>query len=298
MDSTKHDVNRIQTKKCIDKYKSMLDLSILPDDLSISTMTIICKFNSNFNINNIGRYLVLSEDNILSISYVDIKNNKPEKCIRTLIPCKKKRKCNRKNKTTRKTFYNQTTIQIRPEKDKNPLNIKIFKNGSIHMTGCKSIDDCINSINNLCLELVKVKAVIDINNTGKVLRKPFTDCIENISINKIYDLKICMINSGFKTEFNINRERLYHIVNNEGIECKFDLDNHACVDIKYNYRDKKTVSIFVFEKGSVIITGANNSSHILAAYNFIMKKLYENYNDIVSIENMITHKNILKYLDT
>ena len=73
-----------------------------------------------------------------------------------------------------------------------------------------------------------------------------------VSIDKVKNLKICMINSGFKIGFNINRERLYKIISNDKIECKFDLDNHACVDIKYNYKDIKTVSIFVFEKGSII----------------------------------------------
>jgi TATA-box binding protein (TBP) (component of TFIID and TFIIIB) len=80
---------------------------------------------------------------------------------------------------------------------------------------------------------------------------------------------------------------------------------HACVNIKYNYKNIDTISIFVFEKGSIIITGAKNRDHLFQSYKFISKFLYENYGNIVKndigdiidfpeIQELIKNRKIIK----
>ena len=79
--------------KITDKFINKLNLNILPKELSISTMTIICHFDTRFLLENIASYLYLNpdENEIISVQYGDkpeqnrkietnkIKNKKKEK---------------------------------------------------------------------------------------------------------------------------------------------------------------------------------------------------------------------------
>ena len=90
-----------------------------------------------------------------------------------------------------------------------------------------------------------------------------------------------MINSNLKIGFRIDRDKFYKILLKQGIECNFEPCAHAGVNVKFNYSNNEKISIFIFESGSIIITGAKTKDHILQSYNFITKKLYENYNNII-----------------
>lgn len=273
--SSKVNEKEEETKKCTQKFKHLLNLDILPDDLSISTMTIICKFNTKFNIQNIGKYLDLNINDIVSISYCD----EGELQLRSLIkkPIRKRVKPIKKN-----SFYNQATLLIKSVHDKKEINTKIFKNGSVQMTGCKSIIGTIEVLNTLCIKLKKIKGIIDPNSLDKIILMPYVSDQEKLSIDAMYDFGVCMINSGFHIGFKIDREALYNILVEEKIEAKYDLDTHACVNIKYKYKndDRRKISIFVFASGSIIITGATTCNHILEAYEFISMKLIKNYQKI------------------
>ena len=133
-----------------EKFKSLIDLNSLPDDLSISTMTIICNFiNTSFDLENISKYVDLKLNAILSVKYGD-----SVECDRSLIPKKKKRKAV-------KSFYNQCTVKVlTPNREKingKEINCKLFRNGSIQVTGCKSVDHFFDTINILCKELTVKK---------------------------------------------------------------------------------------------------------------------------------------------
>jgi TATA-box binding protein (TBP) (component of TFIID and TFIIIB) len=237
--------------------------------LRISTMTITCNLNTLISIENIGKYIDLNFGSIVCIKYG---NNK----IRTLIKLKK---VNKKSKKKKKNFYNQASIVV-DVKNKKRVNIKVFKNGAIQMTGCKNIENFIDAMTVLCSELTKRKAIYD-KTECKIIKKEFVTNPENVNVSDIYNFKIRMINSNFHIGFLINRENLYELLSKDGIRCSFEPCIHACVNIKYNYKNKDTISIFVFESGSIVITGAKSKSHIVEAYKFITKVLYENYDNIV-----------------
>ena len=74
------------------EYKSIIDLSIIPENLVISTMTIICYFNTAFNAENIYEYVNLDKDNIISVKY--------RGKIRSVVEKKKKKK-----KKTKKRIF-------------------------------------------------------------------------------------------------------------------------------------------------------------------------------------------------
>ncbi len=231
-----------------------LKLNLLPENINISTISATCCLGSNINLGNIYKYMKLDLRTIFTVKY----KNK----IRSLEPQKKKKK--KKN-----CFQNQMTVEIKPDLDGYPdskVSVKIFKNGSIQMSGIKSIVAVNTVLNKLVGELKKEFGKPE---DGKMKLISFVDNIEDIKISKF---KIDMINSGFEIGYEINRENLYNALLIKKIECKFEPSIHAGVNIKFipsdNKKDKK-VSIFVFESGNIIITGAKTVNNILESYKYI-----------------------------
>jgi len=271
------------------KTLKKLDIKYLPDDVTISTMTLVCGIDTKFNCENIARYISLSPNGILSVSYG---KNGDTRTNRSII---KKKTSSGKKKKQKKCFYNQVSMYIDVStKKKKPVNIKLFCDGAIQMTGCKTIDHSIEVLTKVLFELKKTKAIVDAK-TRTIVEKPFVTNPEKLNIKDVSNLRIAMINSGFEIEFKIDRSKLHNLLLENNYECLFDPAKHACVNIKYDHPDK-TISVFVFEKGSIIITGAQNCLQIYSAYDFINKYLLKNHHHIKK-NDMLTNSNIIKYLD-
>ena len=167
------------------------------------------------------------------------------------------------------------------------------------MTGCSNYNHFINTMKILCDELNKKKAIYD-KVERKIIKKEFVTNPNNVNINNISGFKIRLIVSNFSVGFMINRANLFSILRKQNIRCTFEPCIHACVNIKYNYKNKDTVSIFVFESGSIIITGAKQKDHIIESYKFITKLLYENYHAIVknNIEQFLERTDIIELIAT
>ena len=70
---------------------------------------------------------------------------------------------------------------------------------------------------------------------------------------------------------------MYDICLDSRIECRYEPSIHACVNIKFRPTSlPKNVSIFVFQSGNLIITGAKNIENILESYNYINHLLGSN----------------------
>jgi TATA-box binding protein (TBP) (component of TFIID and TFIIIB) len=251
------------------KIKVLNDIycQLLPDDITINTMTIICDTNIEFNIKNIS-------------SYID-----------TSFIHKKKVKKIKKNK---KSFFNQVTLCVMVEsKKEKPVNLKLFSNGSMQMTGCKTIDNALDTLEKMFSELRKVKGVLD-KNSLKIVDKPFCDNIEFLNYGGIKNIRVEMIVSKFTYPCKINRPLLFELLQIEHIECKYDPELHASVDLKILF-DEKKISVFIFEKGSIVITGARNCKQVEHAYNFINTFLLKNHK-VISKKNL-GQNDIEKYLE-
>jgi TATA-box binding protein (TBP) (component of TFIID and TFIIIB) len=266
----------------LSKLDYNLDLKNKPDDVIISTMTITCKVDTEFIVANIGKYVDLNHTSILTVKYGKDVN-------RTLIP---KKLTNQKKKKIKKHFYNQATLKIKTKKDK-IINIKLFINGSIQMTGCKSIEGAYEALDKLFTELKVEKAIFD-HKEHKINDIPFITKPENTNLEKISDFKIAMINSNFNVGFKVDRDKLYNIMVLEGVDCTFDPLNHAGIIIRYAHPDK-VISIFVFESGSVVITGVRNCQQIQQAYDYINKYLLTKYHSIQK-NDILTNSTILEYI--
>ena len=106
--------------------------------------------------------------------------------------------------------------------------------------------------------------------------------MEDITIK---DFKINMINSNYQVNMNIDRDKLYSLLNKKKIKCSYEPCIRACVIIKYvptvENIEQKEVSVFVFQKGNIIITGARSQSHVLSAYNYMNEILLTHKDEII-----------------
>jgi len=173
-------------------------------------------------------------------------------------------------KISEKTFNNQLTMKLKIAEDKF-VSVKIFLNGSIQIAGSKSIEQINKSIECL-IKILKKRYFVESLNEEIHLVESYNFAIK--------DFKINMINSNFYVNYKINIENLYPLITKRGVKARFEPLSHRCVNIKFvpdtNKETDKPISIFVFESGSIIITGARNGNNIKAAYEFITNVLDEN----------------------
>ncbi len=234
--------------------------------IKVSTVTLIGKFSCGLNTLNIARHIDLDKDAIISVKYGNPKNMNTN---RRIVPSKKRVP----KKKKKKIFYNQLTLEIQPDTYKgvknNPINMKISNNGSIQMTGCKSMHDFRSVVEKFLIYATQTKQKI--MKRGEVVDiefiKDYEDTIKMVSV------KVVMINSDFKIKHLVNRDKLYYLLCTNDIQC-VNSPVHACVNVVFmNEADDTKISIFVFQSGSIIITGAKNYGHIVTAHDYIMKIL-------------------------
>ena len=209
-----------------------------------------------------------------------------------------KKQGRQKNKKDNEHFYNSCSIIIKGGKDRKAVNVKLFNNGQITLTGAKNEIDGIEACNVLLNQLKKNKDIF-INTSD-----------EDIEKAKISNFRITMINSDFNTNFKIDLLKLLDILNNleeerfikfnpsiyRGLMIGFlwNKDNehqdgicHCSNEIKCNGKKKKKkddkekplckkITISIFKSGSVIITGGYLKEQIEDAYAFI-NKLFKKY---------------------
>jgi len=265
-------------------------LTELPKDVTINTMCAtstlyktdpnnanldkknLVKEDAKINLEIINQHIELQSDGIISLKYKEI--------YRSLIQSPKKSK-SKKNKKVN-SFYNQITMVVIISNQRQ-LNVKLFCNGSLQITGCKIIEDCY---------LVSEK-IIDILKTIQN-KLPDIKVVHDIDEIGTFNFKISMINSNFNINYMINRRELQELLNNEEIVfSRFDPNNHAGVIIKWHgdSAPKKGVTIMVFESGRIIITGAKNREHIVNAYEYITTFLKNNDVKKLDIDKAINTKN-------
>ena len=316
-----NDICNIDIRQYIDS--KIYNLDNLPDGVTISTMCASCKINNIFNVDNIKDYLELNIKDILTVK-------KSNWSIRTLLNKKKNKSCV-KNVNTRQYFFNQITIVIRIDsceinnntKDLsklNTINLKLFKNGSIQMSGCKSINDINVVLNKLFIKLLDnyydEKCYIYIDNVYKqklyIKNIDDYDKIKNDeyklnnyinfdkkilldNIFKLSEFKIDMINANYKINIQIDRINLYKLLQLKKIKSYYEPCIRACVIIKYipyvaNKIYEKEISISIFQKGNIIITGARSKEHIISSYKYINNLLTQYKTDIMRNNNIDEEK--------
>lgn len=248
----------------VDKY----EIDEVKEFVNISTMCTSCKLNTKVNIDIIFNELKLDPDNILSIKVIN-------KDIQTLLDIpKSKQKRNTVHKEKKNYFYNQLTLVMRINtgtytllNTEPKINIKLFKNGSIQMSGCKNVSGVNVVLNKLINILNSMKSSLSEDDNEII----FYDRLRTPVI--ISDFKIDMINSNYKIDMVIDRRKLAQLLITKKIKSVYETCTRACVIIKFTPTAEnplnKDVSIFIFQKGNIIITGSKSKHHIIESYNYI-----------------------------
>ena len=206
-----------------------------------------------------------------------------------------KKQGRQKMKKDNEHFYNSCSIIVKASIDIKCVNIKLFNNGKITLTGSKSEFDGYYAC---CVLLNEMKKRQDI------FLLP-----ENPDFSKIQveNYKITMINSDFDTNFKIDLLKLLAILNNSEKELftKFNPEKYRGLIIGFYWNTEKVeqdgkclckgkcngkgtgtgvgqckkITISIFKSGSIIITGGRLVKQIEDAYaciNGILKKYYHN----------------------
>jgi TATA-box binding protein (TBP) (component of TFIID and TFIIIB) len=280
-------------------------------DYRISTITAIAKLNSLINLPKL--YNIIDEDENKNIFYKTDKNNYLENIIfieygktkdisnsKGINPKNNKKKTYKKKAKNSKRFDNQLTLIV--NLDTNNINMKLFKNGRIQMTGLKNINN----------GPFAIKIVIDIIKKLNMINNDIIDNIDdtdNVIQNSdliFSNYKICLINSDFKFYSKLKRNKLFEYLNNEtslicsyepciypGVKIQFFYNNNydgvcRCPDGFCSNKNKNSkctkVTIAVFESGCTIITGAKSLEQIDETYKFIKTLLTNNINYFKKID--------------
>jgi len=251
-------------------------MSIKTSDLHVSAMVQIGKIALHetqllaIDLSELAKNLEINE-NILFIehgSHISKGLNPKEKA---------KKKKSKKTKKPRKYFYNQTTIHIDCRKR---VNVKVFNNGRIQMTGINYANQGSEVIDILTEEINKISSenkMLIYNSVDNVLKTGTLDTV--------------LINTDFDIFFEINREKLQDRIVGEGYHSTFEpciypgvnikyfhnpvLDNHGICNCENPCNGKgldntcKKITIAVFKSGKIIITGGRSQDNIDTAYGFI-----------------------------
>jgi TATA-box binding protein (TBP) (component of TFIID and TFIIIB) len=257
------------------------EINNLPDGLNISTMTASLRDTKlNFNFEKIYNELKLSMSDI-----VCIKRNKED--IKTINnDMKKERK--KKLTTSKKLFFNQMTVVVRVfenELEKSSMinkerkiNFKLFINGSIQMSGVKKIEYANRALNKLFYHLNKINSI---------------ENFENLNTRSFF---IDMILVNYRVRIQINRANLYNLLIKKKIKSSYEKAIRACVNIKYKPNNiDKEISIFVFQKGNILIAGAKNKENLISTYNFINDIIINHIDEIINIDDNEKEKEIMKF---
>ena len=247
------------------------------DNVRISTMTAICKITDEIKLDNLYNSIEIND----MIKYVQYKSDMSKGYSEKAL--KKTRK-----KTVRKMFFNQITMHIFNEK---LINVKVFNNGKIQMTGLKNPNQGKKTIDILIKELSKL------NNE----ETPIFEGDLNIS-----DYDIVLINSDFDIKYKVDREKLHRELINLGIYSSFEPIMYPGVNMKYYFNtafknngvcncsnicngkgrcngdgDCKKITIAIFNSGKIIITGGRSEPQIVESYNYIYNLLKDKEKYIV-----------------
>jgi TATA-box binding protein (TBP) (component of TFIID and TFIIIB) len=138
---------------------------------------------------------------------------------------------------TAKSFNNCKTIRFREDGKKRA--IKVFCNGSFHVTGYSKLEDSIEAVR-------------------KIIDPPKTISTVNIQ----------MMNTLIKSEYHFQLRELYDAFKHDGtITVNYDPERHAGLHVKVVCpKTERKVTIIIFRTGSVLITGVQNAEELLCGY--------------------------------
>ena len=196
-------------------------------------------------------------------------------------------------KMTSKSFFNQSTIIVRkkiPNNSFKQVNIKLFANGGIQMTGVMSEEFALETIEWL-LRLIKTLPASPFTNNPQIERLSTQLINTDYTINKFINQEV--LHQILITEYNlfsmlektiyqgINTKFFYNSNNKNGVCCC----TNFCKGQGNGEGDGqcKRITISIFRTGRIIVTGARQIEQIYIAYNFL-NKIFDKHHDEIFYE--------------
>lgn len=237
----------------------------LPKEVNIATITLHGYLKDIIiNFDNIIKNLEIN-DKICSMEY---KNEIKTYNDIIISKTRKKKKSN---------FQNSMSLYIKGNKI---IHINFFKNGTLHITGAKSITDVDKAINNLFNELKK--------NNDK-----YNFYIGNLDL---YKLKISMINVNIALEYEINKDIFKKILIKNKYACCFNKTQN--ISLKYKTSSNNLITTII-HKNSLIMSRCINENDIIETYKYIDNILKTLKGQIIYIDNdavLKENSNLKKYI--
>jgi TATA-box binding protein (TBP) (component of TFIID and TFIIIB) len=231
----------------IESYFSLTETSLLMKDknplmshIGLSTITMICDLSTSIDTK------ALSEN-----------FQSPDYPICTL----KKTKAHdeyevSKRGKTKKSFYNQTTINY---SDHSTKSIKVFSNGRLQMTGLSSVNDARKAVNVL-----------------KTVFKASRGSVNTTDIN-IVASSIAMINSNFSFNVGIDIIKLKKHLEKKYDTIRIIYNPEVYPGLKIKHTTSRGISsLFVFTTGNVVITGVKSIQEIEESFLLIAQNVNAN----------------------
>lgn len=243
-------------------YVTIRESSFQLDELreiqgKVSTMTVVTYLPVQFNIRAIIETLEPSELEIALI-VCGQGNVRVHPAHRGLVDPDKRYK----------NFQNSITCMVRVEGGRF-LNTKLFSNGTLHTTGCKTAADLNSSVNQILRHLGRASAQPGAPEFMRLLVD--RDTLLHMPI----DCRTATINVDLRFRFKIVLERLDEILKRMGVKSDYDQENHQGVNIHYCDGSEKIASIIVFGSGSTKIN-ASSPVKVYRAFQFIKEVVKKN----------------------
>lgn len=148
----------------------------------------------------------------------------------------------RKRESSGSVFFNQVTLRHGTK------SIKLFNNGSMHITGCTSPTEFIEVSSAVCA-LMEYTAGIE-GEDGPV---------------SVQDFDIQMINMNFGAGRTLYLQALRDTCVSQGLSASYDPDTYPGLNVKLPIGERR-VTVLLFKSGRVIVTGAKTAAELEEAH--------------------------------
>lgn len=147
----------------------------------------------------------------------------------------------------RAEFFNQVTMYHGTK------SIKIFKNGSMHVTGCASPMQFLDVASAAC----------------KMLQDTAGVCADDGGTVKVVDFSIQMINLNFAAPSALFLQELSQACAVLGYHATYDADTYPGLNVKVPVGEGRRITALLFKSGKIIITGAKTPTELDEAHRMI-----------------------------
>lgn len=250
------------------KFRNKIPEAIRPSWLKVSTMTVLSKFECDFDLERIEKaFKIMKKIRVSPSGKNDVK------CQMTVGPNGVKVNCTVSGVEWRRkytTFYNQVSLSYTD--CYSTKSVKLFTNGTVHISGCTNLFESVDVME-------QVKAILQV--------------ILKWSVPVKYsNPRILMINSNFSLNYEVDQyEIIERLRKNPMFKISFTPEKYSAVKVKFKpMPNMKRVTVMIFRTGNIVINGAVTLKEIAYAYKVINQHLTadirQDKNDVVKTHNM------------